>query len=91
MGLGGPLGGLVSDRFAVLPYLFGGIISDFPTRFGWRWAFIMQLPLFALSLILTTYNLRYVTPVSTSPDPHTSCFMAFTGEGKERQGCAEKN
>ncbi|KIJ63392.1 hypothetical protein HYDPIDRAFT_113380 [Hydnomerulius pinastri MD-312] len=44
MGLGGPIGGLVSDRF------------------GWRWAFIMQMPLFALSLILTTYNLRYVTP-----------------------------
>jgi predicted MFS family arabinose efflux permease len=44
MGLGGPIGGLVSDWF------------------GWRWAFIMQLPLFALSLVLTTYNLRYVTP-----------------------------
>ncbi|KAI9570815.1 major facilitator superfamily domain-containing protein [Boletus coccyginus] len=37
----------------------GGLVSDW---FGWRWAFIMQLPLFALSLILTTYNLRYVTP-----------------------------
>ncbi|KAG9318007.1 major facilitator superfamily domain-containing protein [Chiua virens] len=35
------------------------LLSDW---FGWRWAFIMQLPLFALSLILTTYNLRYVTP-----------------------------
>ncbi|KIJ06515.1 hypothetical protein PAXINDRAFT_164671 [Paxillus involutus ATCC 200175] len=43
-GLGGPIGGLVSDWF------------------GWRWAFIMQIPLFALSLTLTTYNLRYVTP-----------------------------
>ncbi|KAN0075559.1 Major facilitator superfamily domain containing protein [Tylopilus felleus] len=37
----------------------GGLVSDW---FGWRWAFIMQLPLFALSLVLTTYNLRYVTP-----------------------------
>ncbi|KAF8126630.1 MFS general substrate transporter [Boletus edulis] len=37
----------------------GGLVSDW---FGWRWAFIMQLPLFALSLLLTTYNLRYVTP-----------------------------
>ncbi|KAH7890122.1 major facilitator superfamily domain-containing protein [Phlebopus sp. FC_14] len=37
----------------------GGLVSD---RFGWRWAFIMQIPLFALSLVLTTYNLRYVTP-----------------------------
>ncbi|KAG9313279.1 vacuolar amino acid permease [Chiua virens] len=31
-------------------------------RFGWRWAFIMQLPLFALSFSLTAYNLHYVTP-----------------------------
>ncbi|KAH0830218.1 major facilitator superfamily domain-containing protein [Lanmaoa asiatica] len=37
----------------------GGLVSDW---FGWRWAFIMQLPLFALSLFLTTYHLRYVTP-----------------------------
>ncbi|KAF8548481.1 MFS general substrate transporter [Imleria badia] len=37
----------------------GGLVSDW---FGWRWAFIMQLPLFALSLLLTTYNLRYITP-----------------------------
>ncbi|KAG2348269.1 MFS general substrate transporter [Suillus weaverae] len=44
MGLGGPIGGLISDRF------------------GWRWAFLIQMPLFALSLALTTYNLRYVTP-----------------------------
>ncbi|KAG0696122.1 major facilitator superfamily domain-containing protein [Suillus ampliporus] len=44
MGLGGPIGGLISDRF------------------GWRWAFLMQMPFFALSLVLTTYNLRYVTP-----------------------------
>jgi MFS family permease len=44
MGLGGPIGGLVSDWL------------------GWRWAFIMQMPLFAISLILTSYNLRYVTP-----------------------------
>ncbi|EGN96457.1 hypothetical protein SERLA73DRAFT_186194 [Serpula lacrymans var. lacrymans S7.3] len=44
MGLGGPIGGLISDRF------------------GWRWAFLIQMPLFILSLILTSYNLRYVTP-----------------------------
>ncbi|KAG1778351.1 major facilitator superfamily domain-containing protein [Suillus placidus] len=44
MGLGGPIGGLISDRF------------------GWRWAFLIQMPLFVLSLALTTYNLRYVTP-----------------------------
>ncbi|KAG1731206.1 major facilitator superfamily domain-containing protein [Suillus paluster] len=44
MGLGGPIGGLISDRF------------------GWRWAFLIQMPLFALSLVVTTYNLQYVTP-----------------------------
>ncbi|KAG1731234.1 major facilitator superfamily domain-containing protein [Suillus paluster] len=44
MGLGGPLGGLISDRF------------------GWRWAFLIQMPFWAMSLALTTYNLRYVTP-----------------------------
>ncbi|KAH7924071.1 MFS general substrate transporter [Leucogyrophana mollusca] len=37
----------------------GGLVSD---RFGWRWAFLMQMPLFFVSLILTSYNLRYVTP-----------------------------
>ncbi|KAF9646609.1 MFS general substrate transporter [Thelephora ganbajun] len=44
MGLGGPLGGLISDRF------------------GWRAAFMMQIPLFLLSFTLTGYSLRYVTP-----------------------------
>ncbi|KZT11174.1 vacuolar amino acid permease [Laetiporus sulphureus 93-53] len=44
MGLGGPLGGFISDRF------------------GWRWAFLMQLPLFLISFILTSVNLNYVTP-----------------------------
>ncbi|KIM52409.1 hypothetical protein SCLCIDRAFT_1223761 [Scleroderma citrinum Foug A] len=37
----------------------GGLLSDL---FGWRWAFIMQIPVFVLSLILTEYNLHYVTP-----------------------------
>ncbi|KAF8521427.1 vacuolar amino acid permease [Hysterangium stoloniferum] len=37
----------------------GGWISD---RFGWRWAFLIQLPLWVASFILTGYNLRYVTP-----------------------------
>ncbi|KAJ3560302.1 hypothetical protein NP233_g10927 [Leucocoprinus birnbaumii] len=44
LGLGGPFGGMVTDRL------------------GWRWAFLLQLPLFFLSYILTSYNLRYVTP-----------------------------
>ncbi|KIP04574.1 hypothetical protein PHLGIDRAFT_56996, partial [Phlebiopsis gigantea 11061_1 CR5-6] len=38
---------------------FGGFIND---RYGWRWAFLLQLPLFGLSLALTSWNLHYVTP-----------------------------
>ncbi|TFK35458.1 vacuolar amino acid permease [Crucibulum laeve] len=37
----------------------GGIITDW---LGWRWAFLIQLPIFGISWILTSYNLRYVTP-----------------------------
>lgn len=44
LGLGGPLGGLISDRF------------------GWRWAFLIQLPLFFISFLLTSVFLRYTTP-----------------------------
>ncbi|KAI0628852.1 vacuolar amino acid permease [Trametes polyzona] len=44
MGLGGPLGGFISDRL------------------GWRWAFLIQLPVFVVSFMLTSVNLRYVTP-----------------------------
>ncbi|KAJ3782613.1 vacuolar amino acid permease [Lentinula aff. detonsa] len=36
----------------------GGLITDW---FGWRWAFLCQVPLFVISLFLTTVNLRYVT------------------------------
>ena len=32
-------------------------------RFGWRWAFLMQVPLFLVSFSMTSYNLNYVTPV----------------------------
>ncbi|EPS98348.1 hypothetical protein FOMPIDRAFT_1061393 [Fomitopsis schrenkii] len=48
MGLGGPLGGFISDRF------------------GWRWAFLLQLPLFIISASLTSINLHYVTPGEVS-------------------------
>ncbi|EUC59731.1 MFS transporter [Rhizoctonia solani AG-3 Rhs1AP] len=44
MGLGGPLGGWISDRY------------------GWRWAFLIQIPFFAVSFFLTSVNLNYVTP-----------------------------
>jgi len=37
----------------------GGLIMD---KFGWRWAFLFQLPFFTLSFILTSYNLSYITP-----------------------------
>ncbi|KAK0473934.1 major facilitator superfamily domain-containing protein [Armillaria novae-zelandiae] len=43
MGLGGPIGGLVTDWL------------------GWRWAFLIQVPFFVVSFVLTSYNLRYVT------------------------------
>ncbi|KIJ25279.1 hypothetical protein M422DRAFT_237141 [Sphaerobolus stellatus SS14] len=44
MGLGGPLGGYISDRW------------------GWRWAFLIQIPFFIVSFTLTGINLHYVTP-----------------------------
>ncbi|KAG6861792.1 hypothetical protein C0995_012296 [Termitomyces sp. Mi166 len=44
MGLGGPIGGLITDWF------------------GWRWAFLIQIPFFVLSLGLTFFNLHYTTP-----------------------------
>ncbi|KAK0186064.1 major facilitator superfamily domain-containing protein [Armillaria mellea] len=36
----------------------GGLITDW---LGWRWAFLIQVPFFAVSFMLTSYNLRYVT------------------------------
>lgn len=37
----------------------GGFINDW---LGWRWAFLIQTPLYLLSLALTQYYLRYSTP-----------------------------
>ncbi|KAI0074691.1 MFS general substrate transporter [Panus rudis PR-1116 ss-1] len=37
----------------------GGWIAD---QYGWRWAFLIQMPLFLVSFILTSINLHYVTP-----------------------------
>ncbi|PPQ73575.1 hypothetical protein CVT24_007461 [Panaeolus cyanescens] len=42
MGLGGPIGGLITDWY------------------GWRWAFLGQIPFFVLSYLLVAYNLNYV-------------------------------
>ncbi|KAI0294667.1 vacuolar amino acid permease [Multifurca ochricompacta] len=49
MGLGGPFGGFISDRYVMV-------------GFGWRWAFLIQLPLFLVSFLLTSVSLRYTTP-----------------------------
>ncbi|EJU04497.1 MFS general substrate transporter [Dacryopinax primogenitus] len=38
---------------------FGGYMAD---RFGWRWAFLAQLPIFALSFGLSVWNNKYYTP-----------------------------
>ncbi|KAF8505116.1 MFS general substrate transporter [Hysterangium stoloniferum] len=37
----------------------GGWISD---RLGWRWEYLIQIPIFAASFALTGYNLHYVIP-----------------------------
>ncbi|CDO71943.1 hypothetical protein BN946_scf184940.g90 [Trametes cinnabarina] len=37
----------------------GGFVAD---RLGWRWAFLIQIPLFIVSFMLTSVNLHYVTP-----------------------------
>lgn len=75
MGLGGPVGGYVNDRF------------------GWRWAFFMQIPLFVLSFILTGYNLHYVTPVRSfePPVPALLSSFSFQGQGTERQRSLEED
>ncbi|PPR05145.1 hypothetical protein CVT26_012231 [Gymnopilus dilepis] len=43
LGLGGPIGGLITDWL------------------GWRWAFLIQIPMFFVSYLLTSWNLNYVT------------------------------
>ncbi|KIJ62352.1 hypothetical protein HYDPIDRAFT_176642 [Hydnomerulius pinastri MD-312] len=48
LGLGLGLGGPV-----------GGILNDL---FGWRWAFLSQVPLFGFVIVLISKSLRYVTP-----------------------------
>ncbi|KAJ6548100.1 MFS general substrate transporter [Mycena vulgaris] len=38
---------------------FGGVITDW---LGWRAAFLLQIPLYIAAFLLTSYNIRYVTP-----------------------------
>ncbi|KAJ7490869.1 major facilitator superfamily domain-containing protein [Mycena latifolia] len=38
---------------------FGGVITDW---LGWRAAFLIQIPLYLAAFLLTSYNIRYVTP-----------------------------
>jgi len=66
MGLGGPLGGIITDWSVIwCPwYCLSDVVCTARIRVGWRWAFLIQVPVFGLSFILTSYNLSYVTPVS---------------------------
>ena len=57
----------------------GGFISD---RYGWRAAFMIQLPLFFVSFALTGYNLRYVTPVSGAVGVEFVRLTGAQGKGK---------
>ncbi|PPQ91935.1 hypothetical protein CVT25_000978 [Psilocybe cyanescens] len=54
---------IVSDMYSIRLGLgfggpLGGLITDW---LGWRWAFLIQVPLFLVSYLLTSYNLNYVT------------------------------
>lgn len=84
MGLGGPIGGLVTDWSVVSnhPTLAQGLVFIDKSRFGWRWAFLMQLPLFALSLGLTFFNLHYVMSVSLN----RICLMLSSSQCSYIQG-----
>ena len=63
MGLGGPLGGFIADRCVSTLSSATSVDSTSLSSLGWRWAFLLQMPLFALSFVLTAWNLHYVTPV----------------------------
>jgi MFS family permease len=85
MGLGGPLGGYISDRFDA-PRLASIYRANPFCRFGWRWAFLIQIPIFVISFILTGSNLRYVTPVRRSSICSCSpCLTSATGQEQERE------
>ncbi|KAF7307903.1 Vacuolar amino acid permease [Mycena kentingensis (nom. inval.)] len=43
---------------------FGGVITDL---LGWRAAFLIQLPLFALAALITQLNITYTTPGGKGP------------------------
>lgn len=49
-----------------LPWNVPLATRSFLYRLGWRWAFIVQIPLFALAFLLISCHLTYVTPVSSS-------------------------
>lgn len=63
MGLGGPFGGMITDWYIDYLCLPLQSLKASHYRLGWRWAFILQLPLFVMSFFLTSYYLNYVTPV----------------------------
>ena len=90
MGLGGPIGGFISDRFALSCHPVCD--TDLRIRVGWRWAFLMQMPLFIISLLLTGANLNYSTPVR--PFVLTALLHAEAvqlGKGQKHKGRTKAN
>ncbi len=80
MGLGGPIGGLVTDWYVSEAQKVSRRLILY--RLGWRWAFLIQVPFFAVSFVLTSYNLRYVTSVGFSDFVSESVFICLQGRGK---------
>ncbi|KZV90612.1 MFS general substrate transporter [Exidia glandulosa HHB12029] len=62
MGLGGPIGGFISDKLVLaMSFRYDSLTSR---RVGWRWAFLGQIPFWILAFMLTA-NIIYVTPGSS--------------------------
>ncbi|KAG6864105.1 hypothetical protein C0991_012447 [Blastosporella zonata] len=80
MGLGGPVGGLVTDWYRFPSLLFLHELTN--RRLGWRWAFLIQLPMFMLSFGLTFHFHHYVTPVREWRPVHASYTHSIQGKGK---------
>ena len=61
-GLGGPLGGLMTDWFYYQCFIHD-LLTNPSYRLGWRGAFLVQMPMLILSFGYVSYFLCYVTPV----------------------------
>ena len=53
-------------------------------RLGWRWAFLIQLPMFVVSFLLTSVYLRYVTPVRLPPYVTCDARTHFESQGSSK-------